>query len=88
MRKVCVSREHLADAIVDLARRGEVVADRLLQHHARLRRDQAGAAEIAADRTVEVGRGGEIEHAHPLRIEQAVAAPLQSASGLVASRRT
>ena len=45
--------EHLADAIVDLARRGQVVADRLFQHHARVRRHQAGAAEIAADRAVQ-----------------------------------
>ena len=42
--------EHRADLVVDLARRGEVVADRLFQHDARLLGDQAVRADVAADR--------------------------------------
>ena len=69
MRKVCVLAEHGADLVVDLARRGEVVTDRLLQHDARLLGDQAVRTDVATDRTVEIGRRGEIEDTHALGVE-------------------
>ena len=61
--------EHRADLVVDLARRGEVVTDRLLQHDARLLGDQAVRTDVATDRTVEIGRRGEIEDTHLLGVE-------------------
>ena len=61
--------EHGADLVVDLAGGPEVVADRLLEHHARLFGDQPVLADIAADRAIQVGRSGEIEDAHAIGVE-------------------
>ena len=69
MRKVCASLKTApTSSLISRAER-EVVADRLLQHDARLFGDQAVRADVAADRAVEVGRGGEIEDAHAVGIE-------------------
>ena len=57
-------RKHLADRVVDRARRLEVLADRLLEHDAGLLADEAELGEVPADRAVEVGRGREVERAH------------------------
>ena len=58
--------EHGADGIVDGMGRGEVVAQRLLQHHAGLRRQHAAAGEPLADRPEQIGRRRQIEDSHPL----------------------
>ena len=70
MRKIWASLNTSPTRSIHLARRGQIVADRLLQHHARFRRHQVGAADIAADRAVQVGRGRQIEHTHARRIEK------------------
>ena len=61
--KDLVLAEDRADRLVHRAGGGEVVADRLFDHHARRRRHQAVAADAAADRVEEVGADGEIEGA-------------------------
>ncbi len=47
--------EDLAHRIVDGAGRSQILADRLLQHDARLLADQPVGREVPADRAVEVG---------------------------------
>ena len=59
-------RHHGTDRVVDRPGRGEIAADRLLQHHARLRRQAAMGLDIAADRAIEIGRGGEVVGAHDI----------------------
>ena len=44
------------------------MADRLLQHHSGLRRDQMIRGQTTTDRPEQIGRGGEIEDADPSRI--------------------
>ena len=56
--------EDLADRVVDRAGRLQVLADRLLQHDAGLLADEPVRGEVAADRAVEVGRGGEVVGPH------------------------
>ena len=67
MRKICVLGEMRADRVVDRARRGQALADRLFHHHARPSADQPGGAEAVADRPEQLGRGGEVEHPHRRR---------------------
>ena len=55
--------EDLADGVVDLARRGEIVADRFLDDHPGLRRDQPLLAELGGNRPEEAGIDGEVEGA-------------------------
>ena len=57
-----------ADLVVDRAGRGEVVADRLLQHHSGLGRDQVICGQTTTDRPEQIGQGREIEHADTLWI--------------------
>ena len=66
MRKICDSVEDLADRVVDRLRGGEVVADRLLQHHPGALVDDADLVEALADRAEEAGRDGEVEDPHGL----------------------
>ena len=54
--------EHRADDAVDLARAGEVVAERLLEHEAHVRTVQAGRADLRAHGGEEVGAGREVHH--------------------------
>ena len=56
--------EDLADRVVDRARRFQVLADRLLEYDAGFLADQPVGSEVAADRAVEVGGGGEIIGPH------------------------
>ena len=56
MRKICVSGKMLADALVDLRGRRTVVAERLLQHDARDRRDQRVPRQRSAMRREQVRR--------------------------------
>ena len=83
MRKVCASENTSPTLIVDLARRRKIVADRLFQHHARLRRHQPGAAR-------DCGRPARTDRATwrdrtpaPARDRATSAARSQSASGWV-----
>ncbi|MCY1534278.1 hypothetical protein D9M68_696440 [compost metagenome] len=55
--------EILAHVVVDLPRRGQVVAQRLFQHHARVRVDEAGAGQVGTDAHEQAGRGGQVVHA-------------------------
>jgi len=52
-----------AHVVVDLARRGQVVAQRFFQHHAGALVDQAGAVQIRTDTHEQAGRGGQVVHA-------------------------
>ena len=56
-------REHRADLVVDRAGRGEVVADRLLQHDPGRGVDQPVGRGPRADRAEQPWRAGEVEHA-------------------------
>ncbi len=62
-------REHLSDLFDDGVRRVQVVPDRLFQHDARLIGDQPGGAEGLADRTIQIRRGGEVEHPDPAGVQ-------------------
>jgi len=55
--------EMLADVVVDLPRRGQVVAERLFQHHARTCIDQARTTEVGADAGEQAGGGGQVINA-------------------------
>jgi hypothetical protein len=57
-------RKHLADRIIDGARRFEVLAQGFFDHHPAFWRDQPVLAELLTDRTEEIGGGGEIEDAN------------------------
>ncbi len=48
--------------VIDLTRALQVVADRLLQHHAALRTGRAGRLQRRADRREQAGREGQVEH--------------------------
>ena len=63
MRKTCSSAKTAPTASFTALRRGEVVADRLLDDDAGRRRHQAVAADAGADLVEEVGADGEIEGA-------------------------
>jgi hypothetical protein len=54
--------EHRAHDAVDLERARQVVAERLLEHHAHLRAVQADGAELLADDREQIGAGGQVEH--------------------------
>ena len=56
--------EDAADRVVDLARGLQIVSDRLLQHHAGLRRDKLRCGQVGADRREQAWGGGQIEHAY------------------------
>ena len=56
--------EDAADRIVDLVGAGQVAADRLLQHHARLAAVEVVFAQAVADVDEQFRRGREIEHPH------------------------
>ena len=58
--------DDLADAPVDLAGGVEILAERLLQNHTRLRGQQAVRGELVGNRIEEFGRGGEVEGTHPV----------------------
>ncbi len=58
--------EDPADRIVDGARRGEIMADRLFQHDPGLAAVQAEIRDPLADRAEQAGRGREIEHPDPI----------------------
>lgn len=56
--------DHRADFVVDPPRRGQVGADRLFDHQARERRDEALLDQAPRDRPEEFGRRREIDDAH------------------------
>ena len=60
-----------ADLLVDLARRGQVPANRLFQDHAGIGGREAMCADIAADRAIQVGRRGQVEHPYAPGVQQA-----------------
>ena len=86
MRKICASSKCARDGVVDRARRGQVVAERLLQHHARLRASirpaRARLAQIAGE---QAGRGGQVVHA--VRARPARARPGRGIAGGLGWRR-
>ena len=55
MRKICGSSKTRADRVVDRPRRGQVVADRLLEHHPRRAVTRPMLAEALADRPEQRG---------------------------------
>ena len=57
-------REHLADRLVDGARGGQILAQRLFQHQPRDRRHQLATAQVGRGWAEQVRRGRQIEHAH------------------------
>ena len=57
-----VFAEHLAHAVVDGAVAGEIVAQRLFQHHPGLRRVQARCRQLLDDGGEQRGRGGQVHH--------------------------
>ena len=57
-------RQHAAHSFVDGAVRGQVVAQRLFQHHAGLRAVQSGGRNLLADRGEQAGCRGQIHHHH------------------------
>ncbi len=59
-----VLRQDARDGVVDLARRGEIAAQRLFKDDARGRRQDVGGGEILANRDEEVRRRREVERAH------------------------
>ncbi len=56
--------EHPADGLVDRPRRVQRMAQRLLQHDARLRPGQAGDGEVLRDGREQARRGGQVVHQH------------------------
>jgi hypothetical protein len=54
--------EHRAHHAVDLLRAGEIVTQRLFQHHAHVRAIETGGAELLADHREEVRAGGQVQH--------------------------
>src|SRR5690606_15066065 len=60
--------EDLADFVVDLDRRLQIVAGRLFDHHARIAPVGAAIGDVFAGRTEQIGCDGEIEGAGPLRV--------------------
>jgi hypothetical protein len=60
--------EHLADLGVDLAGAGQVAAERLFQHHARIVGGQAARGQVVADAGEQVRRRGQVEHARHRRL--------------------
>ena len=63
-------RQDAGDGVVDLARRGEIAAERLFQDDARGRRQDAGAREVLADRNEQVRRRREVEGTHALGVAE------------------
>ena len=59
--------EHLADRVVDGARAGQALADRLFHHHAAVGARQPVLPELLADRAEQVRPGGQVEHPDALR---------------------
>src|SRR6185369_1959251 len=75
--------EEFADAVVDLRRRGAVVAERLLQHDARSRCDQRLLRESFGNRREQIRAGRKEERPHPLRLwTQQLREPHEVAVGL------
>ena len=60
--------EHRTDGVVDLERRGQVAADRLLEDQSRARRDQPVLGEAFADRSEERRADGEVEDPDAVRV--------------------
>ncbi len=56
--------EHLADRLVDRARRSKVLAQRLFQHQPRHRRHQLVAPEVGRGRAEQIRRRRQVEHPH------------------------
>ena len=57
-----VFTEHLGHTAVDGAVAGEVMAQRLFQHHAGLRRVEPGSSQLLDDGGEQRGRGGQVHH--------------------------
>jgi len=66
--------------VVDGLGRWQVMPQRLFQHHARLRIDQAGVVQVCRNRGEQAGRGGQVEHLDRVRL--AGVAQAQVAFGL------
>ena len=64
MRKTCSSAKTAPTASFTSLRRGEILADRLFDDDAGLRRDQLVLADAGADLVDQVGPDREIEGAH------------------------
>ena len=56
--------EAFQNGIVDFVKGFQVVADGFFQHHPGVIRDQPGVFQVLADGAEDIGRGGEIKHAH------------------------
>ncbi len=78
MRKICSSLKTVADVSLSRTRRGEVAADRLFDHDARIRRDQLVLVELVRDVAEQRRRHRQVEGADAVAVVDCLLQPVEA----------